>query len=109
MAIFELRKTDGGQFNFSLKNDDGKTLLKSEQYQSKASAENGIESIRKNSTEDARYAKEVATSGKLYFNLKATNGQIIGTSVLYGEEKEQQAAMDAVKTQAAKAKVDDQC
>lgn len=109
MAIFELRKTDGGQFNFSLKNDDGKTLLKSEQYQSKSAAQNGIESVRKNSADDARYVEETATSGKFYFNLKSTNGQIVGTGMLYGTEKERQTAMADTKAKATQAKIDDQC
>lgn len=55
MVEFELRKTDGGQFNFSLKNSADKTLLKSEQYNSKSSAQNGIESVRNNAGNPAHY------------------------------------------------------
>ena len=50
MATFELSKTEVGQFNFSLRGEEEKTLLRSEQYTSKSSAQNGIESIRKNAS-----------------------------------------------------------
>ncbi|MDO5686993.1 MAG: YegP family protein [Neisseria sp.] len=108
MASFELRKTEGGQFNFSLKNEEGKTLLKSEQYQSKTSAQNGIESVRKNSTLE-HYALENSKDGKFYFNLKSSNGQVVGTSVLYATEAERAGAIAEVKKDAAKAKVEDHC
>ncbi len=109
MAAFELRKTEGGQFNFSLKNAEGKTLLKSEQYQSKTSAQNGIESVRTNSAADSHYALETAKDGTYYFNLKSSNGQIVGTSVMYASEADRKTAIATVKKEAAKAKVEDHC
>ena len=54
MAVFKLNTTEGGQFNFSLKNDADKTLVKSEQYNTKAAAENGIESVQNNADNAAR-------------------------------------------------------
>lgn len=85
MAEFELHKNDAGQFHFSLKSE-GHTLLSSEQYTTKASALNGIESVRKNAVENKRYIMATAKSGKPYFNLTASNGQIIGTSVMHADE-----------------------
>ena len=105
MAAFELRKSDDGHFSFSLLDGDDKTLLKSEQYNSKASAQNGIESIRKNSAEDGRYELKESNNGKFYFNLKATNGQIIGTSPLFADEAAREAAIAKVKAEAASASV----
>lgn len=93
MAEFLLRKTDSGQFNFSLKNDADKTLLKSEQYNSKASAQNGIESVRNNADNAARYELKSGESGKFYFNLKSGNGQIVGTSVMYADETARNTAV----------------
>ncbi|PSJ80281.1 YegP family protein [Neisseria iguanae] len=105
MAAFELRKSDDGHFSFSLLGDDNKTLLKSEQYNSKASAQNGIESIRKNSTEASGYESKKSNNGKFYFNLKAANGQIIGTSPLWADEAGRDAAIVKVKAEAASASV----
>ena len=105
MAEFLLRKTDSGQFNFSLKNDADKTLLKSEQYNSKASAQNGIEAVRKNAGDDGRYDLKESSSGKFYFNLKAANGQIVGTSSMYASDGERAQAVAYVKKGAAHAGV----
>jgi uncharacterized protein YegP (UPF0339 family) len=57
--------------------------LASEGYSSKAACDNGIESVRKNSQVDARFDRLEAKNGKFYFNLKATNGQIVGNSEMY--------------------------
>jgi len=51
--------------------------------QQKQLVKNGIESVRKNSQVDARFDRLEAKNGKPYFNLKATNGQIIGNSEMY--------------------------
>ena len=105
MAEFLLRKTDSGQFNFSLKNDADKTLLKSEQYNSKASAQNGIESVRTNAPTAARYDLKTGESGKFYFNLKSSNGQIVGTSVMYASEEARNTAVAETQAVAAAAGV----
>jgi len=44
----------------------------------------GIESVRKNSQVDAQYERKVATNGQRYFSLKATSGQSLGKSEMYG-------------------------
>lgn len=105
MAAFELTKSDSGEFHFNFVDGDDKTILRSEQYGSKASAQNGIESVRNNAGDDARYELKTSTSGKLYFNLKAANGQIIGTSMMYADEAGREAAIAGLKTGAAQASV----
>jgi uncharacterized protein YegP (UPF0339 family) len=47
-AKFELYKDRGGKFRFRLKAPNGQIIASSEGYNSKASAKNGIESIKKN-------------------------------------------------------------
>ena len=93
MAVFKLNTTEGGQFNFSLKNDADKTLVKSEQYNTKAAAENGIESVKNNADNAARYDAKASDPGKFYFNLKAGNGQIIGTSPMFADVAARDAAI----------------
>jgi uncharacterized protein YegP (UPF0339 family) len=94
---FELAKNDKGQFTFVLKAGNGEVILRSEQYESKASAENGIASVQKNSPDDARYERKESTNGKWYFNLKAANHQIIGTSQMYASESGRDSGIESVK------------
>ena len=44
---------------------------------------NGIQSVQTNSPVDARYDRKEASDGRPFFNLKAGNHQIIGTSQMY--------------------------
>ncbi len=44
---FELKKTSNGQFRFNLKASNGQVIATSESYKTKASALNGIESVKK--------------------------------------------------------------
>ena len=106
-ARFEITKASNGEFFFKLLNDDGKTLLRSEGYNAKASCTNGIESVRKNASEDKRYDQKQASDGRPYFNLKASNGQIIGTSPMFADADAVVAAMATVKSDAAVADVTD--
>ena len=45
---FELYSDKAGKFRFRLKAGNGETIATSEAYESKASAKNGIASVRKN-------------------------------------------------------------
>lgn len=94
---FELGKSSDGQFRFVLKEGNGRTLLSSELYKEKASARGGIESVQKNCGNDARYEKKTASNGKFHFNLKASNGQVIGTSPMYATEADRDNGIAAVK------------
>ena len=82
-GYFELSKSKDEQYRFVLKAGNGETILNSELYTTRAAAENGITSVQTNSPLAERYDKKTATNGKEYFNLKAGNHQVIGTSQLY--------------------------
>ena len=69
-----------------LKAKNGQVILSSEVYNSKAAAENGIASVKKNAGDDAKYERKTAKNGKFFFNLKAGNGQVIGSSQMYASE-----------------------
>ncbi len=81
---FELSKSSDGQFRFVLKAGNGETILTSELYKVIDSAKNGIASVQSNCGNDARYEKKESKNGKHFFNLKAANHQVIGTSQMYG-------------------------
>ena len=62
-----------GKHYFALKAGNGETILQSQGYASTKSRDNGIESVRKNSQEPTRFEKKVASNGKFFFTLNATN------------------------------------
>jgi hypothetical protein len=66
-----------------------------------------MESVRKNSQEEKRYTKGVSTSGKPYFNLTATNGQVIGKSEMYQTETARDNGIQSVMKNAPDAPVVD--
>lgn len=86
MAKFIISTRNNGDFQFNLKADNGQSVLSSEGYTTKAACTNGIESVKKNSQSKDNFEKNVAKNGKHYFNLKAGNGQIVGTSQMYEAE-----------------------
>lgn len=94
---FELSKSSDGQFKFVLKAGNGEVVLTSELYKTHASADNGIASVRTNSPLDERFDKKVASNGKFYFNLKAGNHQVIGTSQMYATEQSRDKGIASVK------------
>ena len=94
---FELSKSKDGQFRFVLKAVNGESILTSELYKSKGSAENGIASVQSNCGSDDRYDKKESTNGKFYFNLKAANHQVIGTSQMYTTAQSRDGGIDSVK------------
>ena len=83
---FECYKDKAGEFRFRLKAGNGEIILSSEGYKSKASCDNGIASVKKNCLDDKCFDKKQTESGKYRFNLKSTNGQVIGSSQSYDSE-----------------------
>lgn len=104
---FELYKDKAGEFRFRLKAGNGEIILASEGYKQRASAENGIESVKKNAPNDDRYERKDTASGKPMFNLKATNGQVIGTSETYSSASARDNGIESVKKNAPDARVED--
>jgi uncharacterized protein YegP (UPF0339 family) len=107
MAKFEISKDKSGQFRFNLKAGNGQAILSSEAYKTKAACENGIESVKKNAINDTLFEKKTARDGSPYFNLKATNGQVIGSSEMYNSTSAMENGIESVKKNAAIAGVQD--
>ena len=95
---YELSKASNGQYRFVLKAGNSETILSSEMYTTKASAEGGIASVQTNSPLDERYERKTSANGKPMFNLKAGNHQVIGTSQMYSSEKARDDGIESVKT-----------
>jgi hypothetical protein len=107
MGKFEVTKRSNGEFQFNLKAGNGQVILSSEGYKAKPSCMNGIESVKKNSQDIARFEKKVAKNGKHHFNLKSTNGQIVGSSQMYASEDGCDNGIASVQKNAAGAEVVD--
>ncbi|MBF7683234.1 YegP family protein [Acinetobacter sp. B5B] len=100
-GYYEISKAKDGQFHFVLKAGNGEVILTSELYKAKASAHTGINSVQKNAADDTKYDRLEAKNGKAYFNLKAVNHQIIGTSQMYASEASRDHGIDSVKKNGA--------
>lgn len=104
---FELKKSKDGQFMFNLKASNGQVILTSELYTTKPSAENGIESVRKNSSREGAFEVKANANGEPYFILKATNGQVIGRSEYYSSKAAMEKGIESVKKNAPEAAIED--
>lgn len=96
-----------GQYRFNLKAGNGQVILSSEAYTTKAACENGIESVKKNSQDDGRFDRKTAKDGSPYFNLKASNGQVIGNSEMYSGTSAMENGIASVKKNAPGADIED--
>lgn len=105
MGKFVVSKRKNDEFQFSLKATNGQVILSSEGYTTKAACINGIESVKKNSQTETRFEVSESKNGKHYFNLKATNGQIIGSSQMYETLASCQNGVKSVMNNAPEAEI----
>jgi uncharacterized protein YegP (UPF0339 family) len=83
-ARFDLYRSETDkQWYFNLLDKDGSKQLYSEGYQGRTGAVNGIQSVRKNGKDEARYVQKGT-----FFIIKAKNGQEIARSGDYQSAKE---------------------
>lgn len=95
---YEVSKSSNGQFRFVLKAANAETILTSELYTSHVAASDGIASVQVNSLLDERYEKKSTKDGHPYFNLKAANHQVIGSSESYSSDGACDKGIASVKT-----------
>ena len=107
MGKFVIKTQKDGQFVFRLLAGNGQEILRSEAYTTKPACLNGINSVKSNASDDGRYDRKVSTNEKPYFNLKAGNGQVIGTSGLYESEAGRENGIESVKKNAPEAETED--
>ncbi len=107
MGKFEIKKDKRGEFRFNLKARNGQVILSSEGYKAKSACENGIASVRTNSQDDSKFERNTAKNGSPYFNLKASNGQVIGKSEMYSSTSAMNNGIASVAKNAPDASVVD--
>jgi uncharacterized protein len=106
-AKFQIKRAKNGEFHFNLLAGNGEVILSSELYKAKASAKNGIASVKKNSALDGRFEKRQSKNGQFFFVLKAANHEVIGKSEMYPAEKACDNGIVSVKKNAGGATVED--
>ncbi len=104
---FEISTRKNGEFQFNLKAANGQVILTSEGYKAKASALNGVESVRRHAQDDANFERLTAKDGSPYFNLKASNGQTIGHSEMYSGTAARDNGIESVRKNAPDAQLVD--
>src|SRR5262245_7108126 len=106
-AKFELKNAPQGQFHFNLKAGNGEVILSSELYKAKAGAQGGIDSVKANAANDARYERKDSSGKQPYFVLKAANGEALGRSQMYSSAATMEKGIESVKANAPSAAVED--
>lgn len=107
MGKFVMTKRSNGEYQFNLKSNNGMVIMTSEGYTTKANCENGIQAVILYVQDDSNFERRVTKERKIYFNLKAGNGQIIGTSQMYGSDFACDKGIASVKSNAVDATIED--
>ncbi|MCC9070207.1 YegP family protein [Flavobacterium sp. F-65] len=97
---------DEFQFYFIDKNED--IILRSSGYTRKFMCEKGVESVKTNSQDSNKFFKKTISDDKVYFNLKAFNGKIIGMSKMYEDRISRDKGMEFLREKAPDAPIEDQ-
>jgi len=82
-ARFDIFRGADERFYWNLHAGNGEIVLSGQGYSTEAAAYNGAFSVADNGLLEERYDVRPASGGGYYFNLKAGNGHIIGTSEVY--------------------------
>jgi uncharacterized protein YegP (UPF0339 family) len=102
---FEMFQDKAGEYRFRLKASNGETIGASEGYKAKASATNGIISVKKNALDAGRFEIFVGEDDRHYFRLKATNGETILQSQGYSSNSGAKNGVESVMANAPDAEV----
>jgi len=106
MAKFVISKRSNGNYEFTLKSSNGQVILTSQEYTLLTACENGIDAVRRNCKALRRFELKSIDENQYYFNLKAANGQVIGTSVMYNNALSRDNGVAAVMSMAIPASVE---
>jgi len=100
MGKYTTKTGTNGEYYFNLVAGNGQVILSSQGYTTTSARDNGIASVQENGPKDERYERNTSTNDKFYFNLKASNGQVIGKSQMYENAAGCEKGIESVKTNA---------
>jgi uncharacterized protein YegP (UPF0339 family) len=106
---FEIYLDNAKEFRWRLKSANGTTLATSGQgYKAKADCKNGVERIKQDAADKLKFETYEDNKKEHRWRVKATNGQVIGSSSEgYKSKADSEKAIDVIKAGAAKADVED--
>lgn len=104
---FEIFKGKNDEYYFHLKAGNGEVIIASQGYTVKANCKKGIHSVEENSKDEKHFEKLASKDGRFYFNLMATNGQIVGTSQMYTTASARDHGIHSVHENATEAETHD--
>ncbi|TWP25123.1 DUF1508 domain-containing protein [Apibacter muscae] len=105
--MFEIFKDKSGAFRFRLKAKNGEVILASEGYTQKTNCQKGVSSVKRNAKNEDRFELKQSSNSKWFFNLKAGNGQVVGTSEMFENETNVKNGVKSVMSTAAVAETVD--
>ena len=105
MTKFETFVGKNSEHYFRVVNEEGNVLLSSEGYTKKDNMMNGINSVMTNVTNMKNFEMKTSDSGKHFFNLKASNGQVIGTSAMWDSKELRDEWMKKLTTELPKSAI----
>ncbi|MFW0739193.1 MULTISPECIES: YegP family protein [unclassified Flavobacterium] len=108
MEKFVVNRKANGEFQFDFVNKNGEVILSSGGYTRKFMCIKGIESVKNNSQDSTKFFKKTNSKEERYFNLKAFNGKIIGTSKMFKDRDSRDAEILEFRKYAPEAIVEDQ-
>lgn len=91
-----LDKTDSG-YSFSIQAESGTTLLQSVVFSNKEEAQSIIEGLTRIKGVQNTFERKTNHKGDFLFNLKSSNGKLIGQSELYSSEAGLQNGINNLK------------
>jgi uncharacterized protein YegP (UPF0339 family) len=105
MGKFLVSKRANDEFQFNLVADNNEIILTSEGYANRTGCEKGIASVKENASRFEAFDRSTSANGKPYFNLKAKNAQVIGTSQMYESVAAMEKGIESVMKDAPGASI----
>lgn len=96
-SYFEVFEGANGRYYFNLIAGNHEAVLSSQSYSTRTAALGGVLSVLDHAMFEGNYDVKQARDGSYYFNLVATNNQIIGTSEMYASKWNAKRGTGAVK------------
>ena len=106
-ARYELTAQKGGKFVYCLKTTIGQVMFTSPEFGTKAEALAAIEQCRASTPNESQFELKKLPTQALFFVLKSSDGQVLGTSELYGTNDWRAKGIATVKSMGPSADLDD--
>lgn len=107
MGKYVISTRSNGDFQFMLKGSNGQPILTSQGYTSKSACLKGLSSVKSSAKDESKFDRRFSANGIFYFNLSASNGQVIATSEMYESAEGRENGIKAVKANAPESEIAD--